>query len=615
MAKAVGQFTIIDLNDITISSTAPAVKVKDMIWLDTSVVPNQLKKWNGSSWENIGDRNSDIVFNARNLLLQSGVAKSGTSYLLGTWTLTEDFIAGTKYTIVLEGTKSASQTFGAWMNGGSGGVGTLINIAGTNLYKLTFTAITPTSGNERKISIYNPPSSSNAWTLKWIALYKGADKIPLDWTPAPEDVDQKFTSYYTKTETTTQINAAKDSINLSVDTKIEQAETTINQRTDEVLEDYSTAEEMNSAINLKGAEIDLNVSKRIIGTYYQESAPTSPKAKEIWYKLENQQFIIGATNSFTIGNALGHIIGQHNPSKKAYRRNDANTAWDSVEDSDINNIKYDLAGINISVEGIRQRVETYDGRIGSLEVTASSILNRVIDAEGNIGSLQITSTSITSRLDNVNGSGSSIEQFANSITSRVTDAEGNIGQLELTANGFETRISSAEGNITSIKQTIDNITLAVDNSKLIFDANGLTIKNGGFKIQKGSTDVFYITSSGDIRMNGELYNVVGNYGVRMYNGRVQFSSGNTSWGNFGSVCGDIYGVYTNVWPSPNNVYAVIVEGISQSTLRNLNGNAVVSAQYDTVAIRCDTLNINGSIYTKKRFNQVTSTEYVLVAPS
>ncbi len=595
MAKAVGQFTIIDLNDITISSTAPAVKVKDMIWLDTSVVPNQLKKWNGSIWDNIGDRNADVQFNGRNLLLQSGVAKSGTSYLLGTWTLTENFVAGTKYTVVLEGTKAASQTFGAWMNGGSSGLGTLTNVAGTNLYKLTFTAVAPTAGNERKISIYNPPSSSNAWTLKWIAMYKGSDKVPLDWTPAPEDVDQKLTNYSTKTETTTQIDAAKDSINLSVDTKISTAKTTINQRTDEVLESYSTTQEMNAAISLKGAEIDASVSQKIIGTYYQESAPASPKAKEIWYKLENQQFIIGATNSFTIGNALGHIIGQHNPSKKAYRRNDANTSWDSVADSDIDNIKYNLAGINISVEGIRQRVESSDSRIGYLEVTASSILNRVTDAEGNIGSLQVTANSIVSRIDNINGSGSSIEQFANSITQKVTDAEG---------------------NISTIKQVSDKIQLAVNNSKLEFTANGLTIRNGGFEIYQGSNRVFYIDSSGKLIMISEFYNTTGSYGVRIASGRIEVSSGNSAPGpsNWGAVCGNIYGVYRDYHPQ-GSVQQIIVEGVTGARLQTTNGNAYFALNYSTAYIYGTNININGSVYVKKKFSAVSSNEYVLAATS
>lgn len=50
---AVGQFTVTDLNDVNISTTEPSSPVVDQLWLDTSIVPNQLKRWNGSGWDDI----------------------------------------------------------------------------------------------------------------------------------------------------------------------------------------------------------------------------------------------------------------------------------------------------------------------------------------------------------------------------------------------------------------------------------------------------------------------------------------------------------------------------------------------------------------------------------
>lgn len=374
MAKAVGQFTIIDLNDTTISSTAPAVKIVDMIWLDTSVVPNQLKKWSGTAWINVGDRNADININSRNLLLQSGIAKSGTSYLLGTWTLAEDFITGTKYTIILEGTKAASQYFGAWMNGGSSSVGTIANITGTNLYKLTFTAIAPTTGNERKISMYNPPSSTNAWTLKWIAMYKGADKIPLDWTPAPEDIDKKF-------------------------------------------ESYSTTTQMNSAITVAKNEINLSVDQKVTTTYYQETAPTTPKKGEFWYKLEKNNYIVD-NMSMTVNSLIGVTTSELTTNNKLYRY--SGTAWQLVEDSALGDVKSSVTGISIQVNDITAKVET------------------------------------------------------------------------------------AEGSITEIRMTTDEIAMAVNASKLIFDETGLTIKNGGFKILGANDEILLSSVNGNLELSAYL---------------------------------------------------------------------------------------------------------------
>lgn len=50
MPLATAQFTITDLNDVNIQTTQPASPVVDMLWLDTSIVPNRLKRWSGSAW-------------------------------------------------------------------------------------------------------------------------------------------------------------------------------------------------------------------------------------------------------------------------------------------------------------------------------------------------------------------------------------------------------------------------------------------------------------------------------------------------------------------------------------------------------------------------------------
>lgn len=60
MAKAVGQFTITDLNDVNISTTAPADPVLNQLWLDSSAVPNVLRRWDGSAWLIVNDVSDKI---------------------------------------------------------------------------------------------------------------------------------------------------------------------------------------------------------------------------------------------------------------------------------------------------------------------------------------------------------------------------------------------------------------------------------------------------------------------------------------------------------------------------------------------------------------------------
>ena len=45
------QITIRDETDVVVSASAPASPVVDMLWMDTSVTPARLKRWNGSAWE------------------------------------------------------------------------------------------------------------------------------------------------------------------------------------------------------------------------------------------------------------------------------------------------------------------------------------------------------------------------------------------------------------------------------------------------------------------------------------------------------------------------------------------------------------------------------------
>lgn len=52
---ATGTFSLMDMNDAIVSGTAPTNPTVGTLWLDTSVTPNMMKKWGGSSWVDIGE--------------------------------------------------------------------------------------------------------------------------------------------------------------------------------------------------------------------------------------------------------------------------------------------------------------------------------------------------------------------------------------------------------------------------------------------------------------------------------------------------------------------------------------------------------------------------------
>ncbi|OTZ75847.1 phage tail spike protein, partial [Bacillus thuringiensis] len=153
--------------------------------------------------------NSDKA-GGRNLVLKSNVKYEKTDYLINQYSLTENFFAGEEYTFVIKGSVPQGQKFGIWQNGGSSNVGYATSVYANGITYVTFKAVATTSGNERKLSLYNYPSSTKKSIVEWVALYKG--NKPQDWTPAPED--QVTTDEFTKktTEITKSVEGIKETI-------------------------------------------------------------------------------------------------------------------------------------------------------------------------------------------------------------------------------------------------------------------------------------------------------------------------------------------------------------------------------------------------------------------
>ncbi|EMI3503553.1 TPA: phage tail protein [Bacillus cereus] len=153
--------------------------------------------------------NSDKA-GGRNLLLKSNVKYEKTDYLINQYSLTENFFAGEEYTFVIKGSVPQGQKFGIWQNGGSSNVGYATSVYANGIIYVTFKAVAATSGNERKLSLYNYPSNTTKSIVEWVALYKG--NKPQDWTPPPEE--QVTTDEFTKK--TTEIEKSVDGVKKTV---------------------------------------------------------------------------------------------------------------------------------------------------------------------------------------------------------------------------------------------------------------------------------------------------------------------------------------------------------------------------------------------------------------
>ncbi|MEB9437369.1 phage tail spike protein [Bacillus cereus] len=267
--------------------------------------------------------NSDKT-GGRNLLLKSNVKYEKTDYLINQYSLTENFFAGEEYTFVIKGSVPQGQKFGIWQNGGSSNVGYATSVYANGITYLTFKAVVATSGNERKLSLYNYPSSTTKSIVEWVALYKG--NKPQDWTTPPEE--QVTTDEFTKK--TTEIEKSVDVVKNTVTsvqnsqagfekrmTTVEQTATglssTVSNLNNVVSDQGKKLTEANSKLEQQataiGAKVELKqVENYVAGFKIPELKQTVDKNKqdllgELANKLATEQFNQKMTlidNRFTI---------------------------------------------------------------------------------------------------------------------------------------------------------------------------------------------------------------------------------------------------------------------------------------------------------------------------
>lgn len=184
--------------------------------------------------------NSDKA-GGRNLVLKSNVKYEKTDYLINQYSLTENFVAGEEYTFVIKGSVPQGQKFGIWQNGGSSNVGYATSVYANGITYVTFKAVATTSGNERKLSLYNYPSGTTKSIVEWVALYKG--NKPQDWTAPPEE--QVTTDEFT--QKTTEIAKSVDGIKETI-TKVENNQSGFDKRVATVEKDATTIKQNVSLI-------------------------------------------------------------------------------------------------------------------------------------------------------------------------------------------------------------------------------------------------------------------------------------------------------------------------------------------------------------------------------
>lgn len=48
--RAAAEITLTDINDAIVAGEAPLNPTTDLLWMDSSVTPNVLRRWDGEKW-------------------------------------------------------------------------------------------------------------------------------------------------------------------------------------------------------------------------------------------------------------------------------------------------------------------------------------------------------------------------------------------------------------------------------------------------------------------------------------------------------------------------------------------------------------------------------------
>lgn len=205
---------------VTRAATAPANPTKDMLWLDTGVTPNLLKRWDGSAWTVVND------VGARNLIPRTSseyVEVNTGEYYKNLYELPARFPLSDL------GLKVGDKiVFSADIDGGEYGarvrITTYSAATGTDdktmfygsdvlaavLKNSTLKVVLPLTATHMEVSIQTitPTQTSNNVRYKCAKLETGTTAT--DWTPAPEDIQQVVS------QASADISVLKDRISSTV---------------------------------------------------------------------------------------------------------------------------------------------------------------------------------------------------------------------------------------------------------------------------------------------------------------------------------------------------------------------------------------------------------------
>lgn len=314
---------------------------------------------------------------------------------------------------------------------------------------------------------------------------------PTQWTPSPLDVDESLNTIDKRvTQEREEIDASivltKKNILSTVSDTYATKETVTS--VDNKFSNYSTTSEMKSQIDQSANSVLSTVSntyatiKQVtdVDGKFSNYTTTSDMQSEI--NQSKNDILSTVSSTYATKESVTDVDGK-------FSSYSTTTQMNSAIDQKANDITSSVSQTYATIS----KVNDVDGKFSSYSTTEQ--MNSAI----NQSAVNITST-VNNKFDDYSTTSemnSAISQSADSITQNVsstyaTKEQWSATENKLTPTALITTISSALAGSDTISTT-----------KFVMDANGLLIKNGGFKIQNNNgAEVFSTDTNGNVNIVG-----------------------------------------------------------------------------------------------------------------
>ena len=449
--------SIVDINDLLVSTNKPASPYVGQLWVDDSKEPATLYVWNGYKWIVSGSvgaivknllKNTSFVYNVDNWDIVGDKKKSYTPYAM-------DYI-GHRFLVL------KSETLTDKARGISQTTSDIINVNSEYSFQMIFYSKedTETFSNNIYINIYSVDKNSEEVL------------IHSETVSAERNMQRIFTTFKTR-EDTAQIKVEilgepnyryNFSVGeLAIYNTWNDYPWTINPADLVVRDSTYTQEELWNILSnngtVQGIFSEINPVTGQLDYYINASMIAAGKVKAEFMEMYGLKVLRKDTKEVSLYISDNGEITINSPKIVL-------SSGQTIEEAISN------ASIEIDSNMIKSTVIeliTSDGEvksnIGSIaEQTAKGFVNTVKDElNGRITVAEQTIDGFNQRIENAEGSVSSAIQTIDSFSQRIEDAEGNASTAIQTVNSFDRRIQDAEGNASSAKQTADGISARVEN--------------------------------------------------------------------------------------------------------------------------------------------------------